>query len=364
MTVDIKRVQGTYKVQQYNGTGTTDLLVIDPNTGYVVPTTPTNSKVVITGDLYVLGTRTEVSSTNVTIKDSTIILNQGEPSTLPDGGVTDGVAGLMISRGRSEDPNIGAFIQWNDQSVWHGTGQIGSITGVWEFREGPTDGTPIYSAIKVNAIRMDEASASTVAGGQPRLNILGSDNPTSVISVSGTNNYASRVIDDDDIPNKKYVDNVLYNGTQVANSVVVGKSYLTIADYSVDGVPSEIIGVLDGAPSDKIDPINSGTIVMRISASSARFSGIQIVGNQLEPTQANTDLRLVANGTGQIVVTSPLVFQTTSIPTPGSGQSGIYQNVPGGGGTGMYYVTSSTLGAVTSDEFVSRKRALVFSLIF
>jgi hypothetical protein len=367
MTVDIKRVQGTYKVQQYNGTGTTDLLVIDPNTGYVVPSTPTNSKVVVTGDLYVLGTRTEVSSTNVTIKDSTIILNQGEPNNGPNGGVTNGVAGIQISRGLagSDDPGLAAYLQWNDNSYWRGTGQIAQVQGIWEFREGQTDDAyPQYSAIKANAIRIDEASASTVAGGLPRLNIFGNDNPYAVMSVSGTDNYHTRVIDDDDIPNKKYVDNKVYSGSQIATSIVVGQSYLTLADNSVDGVPSEIIGVIDGEPSVKIGTISSGTVVMRVGASVAQFAGVQFVGNQIEPVGTNNDLRLLATGNGQVVVESPLIFQSADAPRPGPGESGIYADTVGGGGTGMYYVTSSTLGVVKTDEFVSRKKALVFSLIF
>jgi hypothetical protein len=361
---DVTRIQGPYKIQATNGS---DILVVDPSTGYVIPSTPTTSKVVVTGDLYVLGTRTEVSSTNVTIKDPTIILNQGEPSSAPNGGVTGGLSGLMVSRGRSgaDDPTYGAFLQWNENSTWHGTGQLSGVTGVWEFRTGESDvGRPQYSAIKVNAIRIDEISASTVAGGLPRLNILGQENPTSVISVAGTLDYETRVLDDDDIPNKKYVDGVLYNGTQIANSLVVGNSYLTIADAAADGVPSTIIGVLDGAPSDKIDPITSGTVVMRISAASAQFSGVQFVGNQIEPVGANTDLRLTANGTGQIVAAAPLIFESTTPPTPNAGQTGLYAGDAGGGGTGMYYVTSSTLGVIKGDEFVSRKKALVFSLIF
>ena len=368
MTIDVKRVQGAYKVQSGNGT---DLLVVDPNSGYVVPSTPTASKVVITGDLYVVGTRTEISSTNITIKDPTIILNQGEPTNETNGAVTAGLSGIMISRGRNgqDNPTYGAFIEWNDTAVWNGTGPLGTVTGQFEFRVGPTNSSPLYSAIKINAIRMPieggtEGSYSTVNGSAPRLNIFGSDNPNSLISVKGSNYTTNLALygDKDDIPNKEYVDNALASNINDAQNVVYGKSYVAIIDNSLDGVPSEIIGVINGIPSTKFS-ITSGTVVMRVSATGARFTGIELVGNSVRAVGGN-DLTLDATGAGQIKLTAPTIFESTTEPVPGSGQTGLYASTPAGGGTGMYYVTSSTLGVVTQDEFVSRKKALIFSLIF
>ena len=362
MTIDVKRVQGAYKVQSGNGT---DLLVVDPNSGYVVPSTPTASKVVITGDLYVVGTKTDISSTNITIKDPTIILNQGEPTSDINGAVTAGTSGIMISRGRNgqDNPIYGAFIEWNDTAVWNGTGALGAVTGQFEFRIGPTGSSPRYSAIKANAIRIDEPSASTV-NGTPRLNILGSDNINSLISVSGANYTANLALygDKDDIPNKEYVDNALASNINDAQNVVYGKSYVAIIDNSLDGVPSEIIGVINGIPSTKFS-ITSGTVVMRVSATGARFTGIELVSNTVRAV-GGADLVLDATGAGQIKLTAPTIFESTTEPVPGSGQTGLYASTPAGGGTGMYYVTSSTLGVVTQDEFVSRKKALIFSLIF
>ena len=103
---------------------------------------------------------------------------------------------------------------------------------------------------------------------------------------------------------------------------------------------------------------------MRITANVAQFSGVEFIQNQIQPVGANTDLRLATNGLGQIVIAAPLIFESNTLPVPGAGQTGLYTNNPGGGGTGIYYINSSTLGAITGDEFVSRKKALVFSLIF
>ena len=251
-----------------------------------------------------------------------------------------------------------------------------TVNGVFEFRKGlPTSPIPLYSAIKVNAIRMpkyDVGTSSQPEGSYstidllsvPRLNLFGSDNPTSVLSVKGTSHYEANCTDPDDIPNVQYVMNSLASNINHAQSVVVGNSYFTINDKIANTSSfSQLIGVLDGHPTDKPNP-TTGTVVLRITTSTAQIAGIQFVQNQIEPVQTNTNLVLSATGIGQIVAASPMLYQATTVPVPSAGQTGLYSNNPGSGGTGMYYVNSSTGGTVTQDEFVSRKKALVFSLIF
>lgn len=376
MATEINRIQGTYRVQNVSDTGVvSDLLVVDTTgSGYVVSSVPTNSRVIVTGDLVVVGTRTESSSTVVTFKDPTLLLNQGNSFSL---GI-EYLGGIKISRDASDTDENAAFIQWNNNAVWHGSGDLSDpagIPGVFEFRKGlPTSPEPLYGAIKINAIRMPrytgfqpDGKYSTIpaAGAEyPRLNIFGSDNPTSVLSVFGTSDYENNVTDDDDIPNKKYVDDALASGIKDAENLVQGNSYVTINDKVADSASySEIIGVLDGVPSTKPNP-TTGTVVMRITTSTAQIARMQFNQNQISPVGTNANLVISANGSGQIIAAKPLVFQTSVPPVPSPGQTGIYSTNPGNGGTGMYYVNNNTGGTVTSDEFVSRKRALIFSLIF
>ena len=371
MSTDVLKVQGDYKIiTAQAGTITLDTS-IDAGAGV------TTGTVVITGDLLVrgttqFGTTTSVEDTNIT--DRTVTLNFGETGGAIQnrGNITgDGYSGIKIARGNVAIPNrndYAAFIEWNDNATWQGTGVVSQVEGLFEFRVGKTN--PAYSAIKINAIRIDPNSAPTAgagAGQGPRLNIFGSDNPTAVISVSGTNNYAARVTDPDDIPNKAYVDSVLIGGPDTVENLVVGKSYVKIIDSFTDGYPSTILGVLDGDPSQPKTVSTAtltGTTVMRITESVAQFTGIQFVDNEILPTRQNTDLRLNADGTGQIVLAAPLLFENATVPKPSSGQTGIYVKNPGGGGTGVYFISSSTLGVVTTDEFTSRKRALIYALIF
>lgn len=363
MTADVSRIQGTYKIQSQTGQ---DIFVVDTTGTSYTNAVKTNSKVVVTGDLYILGNRTESSSTVITATDPTILLNKGNTW---GGELINKFAGIQISRSFNDADQTSVFFQWNENAKWSGTGRLGLVDGVFELRVG-TAGQATYSAIKVNKILVDENSCSTVGGGKPRLNLLGADNPNSVLSVSGVPNYADKVRngDKDDIPNREYVDSVIASNTTSTNHLVDGKSYLTIIDQFKDGAESQIVGVLNGNPVDTngiiSDNITSGTVVMAVSANGAKFTGIQLIDNQVRPTTADTNLVLDANGTGQIVISAPLIFETSAVPVPDPGQTGLYTDDPAGGGTGIYFVNNSTGGVVTSDEFVSRQKALIYSLIF
>jgi hypothetical protein len=368
MPTDVLRVQGDYQIV----TATAGRITLDTASG----AGSTTGTVVITGDLIVNGATQFGVSPNVVedtnITDRVITLNFNDPGK--NGGTQagvsgDGYSGIKIARGFGTNLNnnqSAAYIEWNENAVWNGTGVVGPVTGLFEFRVGKAN--PSYSAIKVNAIRIDPDSAptnTTGAGQGPRLNIFGQDNPTAVISVKGTNNYAARVTDDDDIPNKKYVDDILLGSTDTVENLVVGQSYVKIIDQSQDGFPSQLLGVLNGDPNQsKTSVALTGTVVMRITEDIAQFPGVQFINNQIMPTAADTDLRLAADGTGQLVVAAPFLFENTIPPSPGLGQTGLFVSNVGGGGTGVYFVSSSTLGVVTTDEFVSRKRALIFALIF
>jgi hypothetical protein len=157
----------------------------------------------------------------------------------------------------------------------------------------------------------------------------------------------------------------LLTASDTVENLVVGQSYVKIVDSLTDGFPSQIIGVLNGDPTEvKTSVALTGTVVMRITENIAQFPGIQLVNNEIMPTSVNTNLRLSASGSGQLVVAAPFLFENSIPPSPGLGQTGLYVANVGGGGTGVYFVSSSTLGVVTNDEFVSRKRALIFGLIF
>jgi hypothetical protein len=370
MTIDVLRLPGDYKIvtqttSSGGSTGGSITLDVGSRSGGSVGT------VYVNGNLVVYGTQTNLVTTDSNITDRTITLNSGETSPATNGGITGSLgnqtSGLKISRGRLglDQDQFAAFLEWNEAAHWQGTGAISNVVGLWEFRIGRS-GNPRYGGIKINAIRIDENSASTSGSGVgqgARLNIFGSDNPTAVMSVSGTNNYESRVTNDDDIPNKKYVDNLLNQVQASTSKLVVGNSYVTLQDQFADGAVSEVVAVLDGDPTERLS-ITTGTVAMRLTASTAQFQGIQFSNNVIDSVGPNQDLILTANGFGQIRLSRPILFSRGDVPTPAAGETGLYAAVPGGGGTGMYFKSKDLTGNETTDEFMSRKKALVYSIIF
>lgn len=372
MTVDVLRLPGDYKIitqTTSSGGSTGGNITLD------LGTTPGGDNIggtlYVNGNLVVYGTQTNISTVDSAITDRTITLNAGEMNNSTNGGITGSLgnraSGLKISRGKAgaDQDQYAAFFEWNDAAYWQGTGAISQVQGLWEFRVGRS-GNPRYSGIKINAIRIDENSASTNGSGVgqgARLSIFGSDNPTAVMSVSGTNNYESRVTDDDDIPNKKYVDNVLLSANYVTNKIVVGNSYVTLQDQYNDGVTSEVIAVLDGDPTERLS-ISTGTVAMRLTAATAQFQGVQFTQNIIDSVGQDQNLYISANGIGQVKLLRPLILANVGDATPAPGETGLYVGNPGGGGTGVFYKTKDVVGNSTGDEFMSRKRALVYSIIF
>ena len=93
------------------------------NTTYTLDT----SEVIITGNLTVQGVQTSLETTNSTLKDNIIVLNDGEAGA----GVTLGTSGILIDRGSSTD----VALRWTeaDGGSWQitsdGTNYANILTG-------------------------------------------------------------------------------------------------------------------------------------------------------------------------------------------------------------------------------------------
>lgn len=329
MTTDVLRVPGNYLVDATKGNITLD----------VTPSGGSTGTVTINGNLVVYGANTSVASTNTNITDNTITINSGEINTY----VTAGTSGIIIDRGANAAPANSATLLYNDNSYWNVDGT--SNRGVFEFRKA------LYgSAIMVNAIRIDTASTST-------LNILGNDNPVGTINVLGTVDYETRVTHDDDIPNKKYVDQAIYSGTDVAKRLLVGNTSMRVADQSVP------FGDPFYGTTDKIWAYltTSTNVVFRLEGSEAQLQGLTINHYTIEVNTSTSDLILQPQTGNSVKISSSLKLQKiTSTPTAESNHDTLYYTgTAGGGGTGLYYVNTSQ-----QDELVSRRRAIVYGIIF
>jgi hypothetical protein len=290
----------------------------------------------LTGDLVVNGAQTNVTSTNLSINDNIIVLNAGEAGA----GITLNQSGIRIERGSLPDTQIlfDETITWND---------------------------PVSQTIKTGAFTLiDEAGGNiglnvrSIATGGGDLFLINAG--TGVISVSGTNNYEDQVTDDDDIPNKAYVDVVVSNQVAAANftRLRTGSASLTeivVEDFETTGLPSNF--------KISVDDVNNVTYF----ANRTELHDLRITGSTIETTVSSADLILSAPGSGSVVIDDQLQILSTPSPDdasvdPSAPTDGLklYVKTPGVGKTGLYYVNSSSV----QDELVSKNRSLLLSMIF
>ena len=211
--------------------------------------------VTIHGNLKIIGNSASISSTNSTIKDNIIVLNDGETGA----GVALGNAGIMINRGISSN------------AYW----QFAEATTSWEGRFGNGNLIAISAADPVN------------------------------------------------------------------NSDVVTKGYL-----ASHGTPP-------GGSDTHVLYNKTGTIAGNVGLTFIDGTGVLTIGNISIGPDA-------IQHTSDITVSSPLRMNNmASPPAAVSAHTTIYANVPGGGGTGVYFVNTSN-----SDELISKTNATVLALIF
>lgn len=342
MAVDVIRYSGDLKLATAVGGSIT------------LDTGPTTGTVFITGNLTVLGVQTVITSTNLTIKDNIIVLNRGETGTSVtlSEGVSYGQSGFVIDRGSNASTATRASILFEERG-WSSTSTTATqYTGIWSLKTANRG-----SAIEVAAIRLSGAGPNN----DNKLNLLGAG-ITGMLSVAGQNNYASRVLHDDDIPNKYYVDNTPLRGTATtalsALEIKQNNTRVTVTDNNVQ--PGYITTVVDGV---------STMVVQRLAGVPTITLGSLIVaGNTLRAAAGNTNLVLETSGTGTTVVNNGItVGVSNSAPNPVVGAVKIYTtSTVGAGSTGIRYAgyeNNSTL-VPTSGELISARKALVLSIIF
>ena len=293
-------------------------------------------QVYMTGNLVVKGTTTQVDATNLDLKDNIIVLNSGEQGA----GVSLSTAGIEIDRGSKPNTQFvfDETVSWNDpvtQTIKQGGFKTRDING--------------------GNIGLEVRSISTGGGDLYLINA-----GTGVISVSGTNAYENQVTDDDDIPNKKYVD--VQIAAQVAaadfQKIRDGSSSFTqmvVADFETTGLTS--------VASITVDGVNN----VNFYDNRSELHDLRIDGSRISTTTSNADLTLSAPGTGSVVIDDQLQILTTPSPDdsavdPAQPTDGlkIYAKSQGVGKTGLYYVNSNNV----RDEIISKNRSLLLSMIF
>jgi len=335
------RVNGDYNIKSKDG-GT---IVLDPGT---------TGLVYIPGNLTVAGATTSVSSTNLEIEDNIITLNKGETSS----GVTLRYSGMEIDRGSSSRAAL-VFDESNP------TG-IGGSVGTWMIASATVPGTTYAfgdSNLKLKRILTD---ASEDNGD---LTLIGTG--TGVVKVAGTTNYRLQVTDNDDIPNKDYVDySILNNPTFQIRAPQGQDTRVIIADTQVTPNNSSTGGSLayyytqTGYPTleSTVGFIVDGVLAANIYADRVQLQRLEFDQTEiLTVGSGNDNIKFTPYGTGKVEVNASLQINN-DVGSPGivSGSHVIYSRAESSGKSGLYFVNTEN----NRDELVSKNRALLFSILF
>jgi len=302
----------------------------------------------VTGNLIVDGTTVTVEAENLEIKDNVIILNVGEASN----GVSLQYSGIEIDRGANGPVvNPKASFLFNE------------ATDTFEISKRDAAGISNFadSGLKVRYIRTDPG----IDGGD--LTLIGAG--AGLVKITGTTDYLNEILltmanpanppastvtptlADDVLANVKYVNYAVINNPAYLlrdddTRVIAADSAIHAADFG--GGPSRILMQVDG------------NIRATLFDNNFTLFGIELSDRKISAKNTNDDLILDANGTGKIVIDSPIQMGVQiSTPSSVSGNNILYASAPGTGDSGIYFVNSTD-----SSELTNKNRALLWSMLF
>ena len=307
----------------------------------------------VVGNLLVEGATTTVNTTNLEIEDNIIELNKGESGSL---GVTETTSGIRIDRGPGSYEAVQFLydetIAWNDPQT-----QTTS--------QGPQGGGP--QGANFGAFKLVSASGDTLAlrvGNINNNNAIYFQPAASKTLRVITAGYETNLSDDNDIPNKKYVDDEITAVVLGAAfpRIVEGDTEIKITDNSTSGQTTKVEFKLDNTLYAKWTPDH-----LEIYNHTTDIGSIRIEDDVISSLNSNQDLELVAPGTGSIRINDamiinnrPSLLDTAIDPIYDATGIKLYSKTPAGGDTGLYFVNTNDIRG----EVISKNRALLFGLIF
>jgi len=301
----------------------------------------------VTGNLIVTGDTLTVSADNLNVKDNIITLNFGET----EAGVSLEYAGIQIDRGTLSPAS---FVFDENSDTWLLAN--GSAPGPFNFDS---------SAIRLRVIR---TNPDTDSGD---LTLIGAG--TGVVKVSGTVNYEQQVLNDDDIPNKKYVDDAIIS--QPSFQIISDDTRIIIAEADRDPGDPGSLAFFQSETSyqtfgrSAVSIIVDGELVSQFYEDKFLVGrpgqyGIEVDGLNFEirteTSVSNQNILIKTAGTGKLQTNYAVQLDNiASTPAFVPDATVLHSRTPAVGTTGLYFVNSSTNG-----ELISKNRALLFSMIF
>lgn len=356
------------QVVQTNGDYTIRAIA-DPVLGgrIVLDTGPNIGEVRITGNLVVTGDVLNVEASQLNINDNTITVNFGEEGA----GVTLDYAGLEVDRGTL--PNA-AFVYDEINGNW--LLAAGSVPGPFDFaNDGTSELTPrSTSRLKLKEILTDP---STDTGD---LLLIGDGNGVVKVRLDPLDNgstYQSNVVNPNDVPNKKYVDDAIQNNPtfQIISNPPVGSpltpnsaSRVIITDTNTAGSTayfSANTGYTTFGES-AVSVLVDGTLIAQFFNNRLEIGGLEIGGGNdsyeisTKASVSNQNIFIRTQGTGRLETNYGLELHRIGVPSGYPVDATLlYSGSPGPGKSGLYFYHDQD-----RDELISRRRALLFSMIF
>jgi hypothetical protein len=316
-------------------------------------TGPGVGEVRVTGNLVVEGQTLTVDAENLNVKDNIIILNYGESNA----GVSLEYSGIQIDRGSLP----AASLLYNE------------ISDTWVFASGVAPGPFNFS--ETSRIQLTEIITPSTLQDDGDLRLIGTGR--GVVNVFGTETYEDWVTHDDDIPNKKYVDDAIRNNPTF--QVIDDDTRVIITDADVAGANAYLFsqtGYATEGNTSAISVLVDGTLVSqfyedRLLVGQPGVNGIEIDGINFEiRTEAlhvsAQDIFIKTTGGGRLRHNYALQLDSPGSTPPGSvsGAVQLWNMMPGVGETGVWFVNDSTDTSKQNGELISKNKALVFSMLF
>jgi hypothetical protein len=278
--------------------------------------------VIITGDLLVKGNTTTIDTANLQIEDNIILLNKGEGGS----GVTEGSAGLEIDRGGLD----------NAQFLWD------EINDRWTIKYANSGNLLGINLDSISSDPLSNIKFDMQSGG-------------ATLRIINSTGYESRVTDPNDVPNRKFVtDYVLASG----GLALTDKIFFPLLGH----VPGNEDTIIQASETNiRFSVRSGGTLNQRaqITAQGLSIDDVNIFNDTIQNT-GTEDLILTA-ATNHVRINSVLNLDHQTVnPSATGGLSRIYSKSTGGPGkTGLFFTNNTT-----TDELVSKNRALLFSMLF
>ena len=309
----------------------------------------------VTGDLVVEGETVSVAATNLDVEDNIITLNYGETGV----GVTLTYSGLEVERGSLSNSSL----------LYEETADT------WLIANNSAPGPFNYDESNLRLRRI--YTNSTTDDGD--LTLIGTG--TGVVKVFGTTNYETQVTHDDDLPNKKYVDDAIQNNPTF--QIVAPQSQDTrvvIADKEITPNLAATPGSLayftattthSTYGESAVSIIVDNALVGQFYTNRLEIGDLEIGGgpdrNEITSRASitNENIFIRTQGTGKLQTNYAIQLEKTgTAPTYVSDNILLYGDTPGTGTSGIWFVNDSAEAAKQNGELISKNRALVFSMLF